>query len=175
MSFIRPEARDAIWRWREVLTGLAVALVGLSWVLGPRGLLGLVGWVAIAIGIVLIVSGAQRARFRKTEDGPGVVTVDEGQIAYFGPLTGGAVALGDIERLTLDPTARPPHWVLSQKEQPALNIPVNAAGSEALFDAFSALPGIRTERMLSHLQGKTLHPVVIWERVPLRPVNQRLH
>ena len=175
MSFIRPEARAALRRWREVLIGLAVVLVGLSWVVGPRGLLGLLGWGLIALGVVLAVIGVQRARFRKEGGGPGMVQVDEGQITYFGPLTGGAVAARDLERLTLDPTARPAHWVLTQPGQPPLHIPVNAEGSEALFDVFSALPGLRTEKMLAHLQGKPAHPVVIWERNPMRPPHLRLH
>ena len=28
MNFIRPEARAAMWRWREVLVGLPVLLLG---------------------------------------------------------------------------------------------------------------------------------------------------
>ena len=36
--------------------------------------------------------GLRRLQFGQTGRGPGVVKVDEGQIAYFGPLTGGAVA-----------------------------------------------------------------------------------
>lgn len=175
MSFIRPAARVALYRWREALTGVVIALVGLSWITGPRGLLGLVGWGVFVLGIALVVIGIQRARFRSSSNGPGVVTVDEGQITYFGPLTGGAVAARELERLTLDPTARPAHWVLTQPGQPPLQIPINAAGSDALFDVFSTLPGLKTERMLAQLQGKSSHPVVIWERTPMRPTNQRLH
>lgn len=176
MSFLRPEAKAALWRAREVLAGLAIGLVGLSWISGPAGLLGLVGWALILGGLVLLVAGVQRMRFRgKGEGGPGVVSVDEGQISYFGPLTGGAVAAQDLERLTLDPSAKPAHWVLTQPGVPALAIPVNAAGSEALFDVFSTLPGIRTERMLANLQGRGEHPVVIWERTPSRPPHLRLN
>ena len=54
-------------------------------------------------------------------------------------------------------------------------IPVNAEGADALLDVFSTLPSIRTERMLAELQGGSDHPVVIWERTPLRPKHQRLH
>ena len=175
MNFIRPEARTAIWRWREVLIGATVAALGLYWVLGPGLLLGWVGWVLIFAGLALGVVGLQRARFRAGSDGPGVVTVDEGQIAYFGPLTGGAVAVSEIERLTLDPTAKPAHWALDQPGQPTLFIPVNATGAEALFDMFAALPGLKTERMLWALKGQRAHPVVIWERVPERPLLQPLH
>ena len=175
MSFIRPEANAAIWRWREVMVGALVAALGLYWVIGPGQLLGWVGWVLIVTGIALGVVGMQRARFRAGSDGPGVVTVDEGQIAYFGPLTGGAVAVSEIERLTLDHTAKPAHWVLDQPGQPALYIPINATGAEALFDMFAALPGLKTERMLWALNNKGAQLIVIWERVADRPLLQSLH
>ena len=35
MSFLRPEAKAELWRWREVLGGIAVALIGLWLVAGP--------------------------------------------------------------------------------------------------------------------------------------------
>jgi hypothetical protein len=103
------------------------------------------------------------------------VQVNEGQIAYFGPLTGGVVALTGLERLSLDATARPAHWRLDAAGQDAVLIPVNAAGSDALFDAFATLPGLRTERMLTELRTRRDHAVVIWERAPLRPVHALLH
>lgn len=175
MSFIRPEARAAIWRWREVIGGAAMAVLGLSWVAGPGGILGWVGWVLVIAGFALGVVGAQRARFRTEGAGPGIVSVDEGQIAYFGPLTGGVVAAREMERLTLDPTQRPAHWVLSQPGLPPLAIPVTAQGAESLFDVFATLPGMRTEHMLAQLHGGAAHPVVIWEKTPLRPPHLRLH
>lgn len=175
MSFIRPEARAEIWRWREVLAGAAIGLLGISWITGPGGLLGWIGWVVLAAGVALTFIGVQRARFRTGSGGPGVVLVDEGQITYYGPLTGGVIAADDLERLTLDPTAKPPHWALEQPGQPPLHIPVNAEGADALFDVFSTLPGLQTERMLAELNGRAVHPVVIWERHSLRPPELRLH
>ncbi len=175
MSFIRPEAKLALWRWREVLTAAVVLLVGLSWISGPGGLLGWMGWVLVAVAAALAVIGIQRARFRTGAGGPGVVTIDEGQITYFGPLDGGIVATREIERLALDPTSDPAHWVLSQPGQPTLHIPVNAEGAEALFDVFSNLPGLKTEQMLAELNGGAVHPVVIWEKHPMRPAHLRLH
>ena len=175
MSFIRPEARAALMRWRGVIASLALALLGLFWVLDGHGLIRIAGWVLLALGAVLAVVSWQRTRFGSGGGGPGVVQVDEGQITYMGPLTGGAVAARDLERLTLDPTTHPAHWVLLQPGQPPLHIPVNAEGGEALFDVFATLPGLRTERMLAQLQGRSLHPVVIWERTPSRPGHLRLN
>ncbi|NOD84523.1 hypothetical protein [Ruegeria sp. HKCCD6119] len=175
MSFIRPEAKLALWRWREVLVAGFVLILGLSWINGPGGLLGWIGWLLVAVAIALAVIGVQRARFRTGTGGQGVVTVDEGQITYFGPLDGGIIATREIERLALDPTSTPAHWVLEQPGQAVLHIPVNAEGAEALFDVFSALPGLKTEHMLAELNGGSAHPVVIWERTSSRPPNLRLH
>lgn len=175
MSFIRPEAKLALWRWREVLVAAFVLILGLSWISGPGGLLAWVGWFLIVVSAALAVIGIQRARFRTGVGGQGVVTIDEGQITYLGPLDGGIVASREIERLALDPTSDPAHWVLDQPGQPALHIPVNAEGAEALFDVFSNLPGLKTEQMLSELNGKSQHPVVIWERTPSRPAHLPLH
>jgi hypothetical protein len=123
----------------------------------------------------LIWIGVQRARFRIDAGGAGAVQVDEGQITYFGPLTGGATAVADLERLTLDRGLTPAHWRLDAADTPALLIPVNAEGADALFDAFARLPGLRTERMLSELTKGQDQAVVIWERNPLRPAHIRLH
>ncbi|QUJ75605.1 hypothetical protein KDD17_11635 [Sulfitobacter albidus] len=173
--FFRPEAKAALWRWREVLVAGTLVLLGLWWLLGPGGLLMLPGAALLIAGIALGVVGVQRGRFRGTGDGAGAVQVDEGQVAYFGPLTGGVVALRDLERLSLDRRGSPAHWRLDAAGQSPVMIPVNAAGADALFDAFATLPALRTERMLTELRGGTAQAVVIWERTPLRPAHAVLH
>ncbi|MFD3189851.1 hypothetical protein ACFMPD_06190 [Sedimentitalea sp. HM32M-2] len=176
MSFVRPQARAAIWRWREVLGGAATLLLGLWWLAGPGGLLGWVGGALALAGGALCVVGLQRARFRAGGGGPGVVQVDEGQITYFGPLDGGAVAVEDLERLTLDASGKPAHWRLHCPGRAALSIPVNAEGAEALFDVFSTLPGLRTERMLAQMRTRSDRPVLIWRRAPQKvALDHRLH
>ena len=175
MSFIRPEARAALWRWREVLAAAAVAVLGLSWGLGPGGLLGWLGWGLVLAGAALAVIGVQRARFRTGTGGPGMVQVDEGQVSYFGPLTGGSVAISDLTRLSLDPGMKPAHWVLEQPGQPPLFIPVNAAGTDELFDVFATLPGLKTERMLAGLAEKGGHAVLIWQKVTTQGSVTRMH
>ncbi|WP_372991357.1 hypothetical protein [Sulfitobacter sp.] len=175
MSFLRPEAKAELWRWREVLGGIAMVLTGLWLIVGPGLLLALPGSALVATGVAFVWLGVQRARFRKSGMGVGAVQVDEGQIAYFGPLTGGVVALREMERLSLERGAYPAHWKLEQPGQNAVMIPVDAAGSDALFDAFASLPGLRTERMLAELADDKTLSVVIWERRTLRPSSVLLH
>ncbi len=164
MSLVRAEARAALWRWREVVAGAAMLGLGLWWGLAGTGLLPWMGAALALAGAALALAGVQRARFRPGAGGPGVVQVDEGRIAYFGPLTGGTVALSELGAVALDPTGRPAHWVLSQPGQPDLHVPLNAEGAEALFDTFAALPGFRAERMLRLMRHPGRDPVTIWRR-----------
>lgn len=161
---IRPEARDALWRWREGLVGGLLLILGVTWALTSFGLLRWLGVALIIIAIALIAAGLQRARFRQGEGGQGVVDVDEGQVTYFGPLGGGAIALESLTRLELHPDGKPAHWALYQPGQPVLFIPVNAEGAEALFDVFTALPGMHTERVLAALRADSQTPVQIWSK-----------
>lgn len=164
MSFIRPEVATLLHRWRGVLLGAAVALLGLWWVTSSTGLLGWIGWPVLAAGLALAFTGLQRLRFVTGRGGPGVVSITEGQVAYFGPLTGGVVALSELDRLEIDHSGQPAHWRLHQPGQPMLAIPLTAENAEALFDIFAALPGLSTERLLSQMRPLGAHIAVIWHR-----------
>ena len=174
MSLIRPQARAALWRWREVAVGGALAALGLWWVLGGVGIVHWLGWVLIAASAALALAGVQRARFRGGGGGPGVVAVDEGLVAYFGPQTGGAVALSEMTALALD-TRAPRRWLLSQPGQPDLAIPLDAEGADALFDAFAALPGLRAGQILAAMRDEEGGTRVLWARDAPAPERPRLH
>lgn len=175
MSFLRPEALAGLRRYREILAGVGLGALGLWWLLGPGRFLTLPGLALLGLGAALIWIGVARARFRAPGDGPGAVTVTEGQIAYFGPETGGAVALSEIAALILD---RPPsgaRWRLEQPGQPPLHIPVSAAGAEALFDAFASLPGLNTNLLLAALQVESPGETILWQRDPRPRRHLPLH
>ena len=170
-DFLRPEARATLWRWREVLTGTGLILLGLWWALGSFGIMVWVGLAVVALGAMVLFTGVQRMRFARGGGGAGVVELRERRIAYLGPLTGGVVDLDDLERLVLDGSGHPAHWRLVPLVGEDLLIPVDAEGADGLFDAFAALPGIRTERMLEVLNAAPATPVVVWE---VRPPERRL-
>ena len=171
---IRPELIDLAKRWREALAGAALVVLGLWWA-GGYGIMAFLGGATAALGAALVWLSVQRARFRRgVGEGPGVVTVDERRVTYMGPLDGGTVALGDLRRLDLDPTAHPdPVWVLTSSEG-ALRVPVTALGADALLDLFAALPGLRTGRMLAELEGGGEAVVAIWERPEEAAARRRL-
>ncbi|MEM7731190.1 MAG: hypothetical protein AAF280_00210 [Pseudomonadota bacterium] len=164
MSFIRPEARAALWRWREALVGASGFAFGLWWFFSGGSLTRWVGVAVALASLALLMAGVQRGRFRVRAGGLGVVRADEGQVAYFGPLTGGVVALSEMSQLRYDATGRPEHWVLAQPGQPDLFIPVNAEGADALFDIFVRLPGLKTERLLSVMRKTAQTQTVLWQR-----------
>ncbi|MBB3713159.1 hypothetical protein FHS00_002760 [Limimaricola variabilis] len=162
-ELLRPEARAALWRGREVIAGIGVAALGLWWALTSFGILQWLGWGLVALGAGLVVGGVQRWRFRQEGQGPGILKIDEGRVAYMGPLTGGTVDLDAVRRLRLDRRGTPAHWLLETGSE-VLAIPVTAEGAEALFDAFSALPGLKRGPMIELLNGEARDVVTVWTR-----------
>ena len=164
-DFFRPEAKATIWRLRDVWGALAVLGLGLWWSWTGLGFVQWLGYAIAVLGAVLLVAGIQRGRFRQGSDGPGVVQITERRLAYFGPLDGGVMDINDLSRLSFDPSGHPaPYWVLTGPEARDLSIPTTATGAEALFDVFSALPDLKTEKLLSVLSDPPDHRVVIWSR-----------
>ncbi|MEH7829135.1 hypothetical protein [Gemmobacter denitrificans] len=151
---IRPEARALLARWGETGFALAVLVAGL-W-LGLRG-----GWILLPLGIALALLGAglalialRRLRFATAiQDQPGLVEVDEQQLAYLGPTGGGYVSLDDLIELRLLSRGGQRFWRLKQADGQALLVPVAANGADRLFDAFAALPGLDAAGLIA-----ALHP-----------------
>ncbi len=101
MTFFRPEAMEAITRWRETIIGVFVAGLGSVWMITSFGAVQILGTVMAVVGVLLIAAGIQRGRFRRSSLGPGLVTLLEGQLTYYGPTDGGAVFMNDIRRLEI--------------------------------------------------------------------------
>ncbi|KPQ06755.1 MAG: hypothetical protein HLUCCA12_09110 [Rhodobacteraceae bacterium HLUCCA12] len=160
---IRPEALHRLREARDALIGLALIGVGLWLILRPGVILpGLGAFVALA-GLALGVVGLRRARFLARGEGPGVVQVVEGQIGYFGPRTGGVVALDEIARLSLSADGR--DWLIRAGDGRVLTIPRAARGAEALFDAFASLDGLDIAQLLRRIEGAPYQAdQPIWQR-----------
>jgi len=172
---IRPEAKAQLWRWREVIAGGVALALGLWWLTQNSALLYLPAAALIVGGGALVWMGMQRARFRSADQGPGTVQVDEGQIAYFGPLTGGVIALEDVAWISLDGTQHPAHWHLRSDRGEDVLVPVNADGAERLFDAFASLPGLRMDRDVPNFDTVRGRTIVIWRRDKSATAQRSLH
>lgn len=164
VELIRPEIRDGIWRFREVIIGVGVSIVGINWAINSTGILQIIGTSLSLAGALLVFAGIQRTRFRIGSGGRGLVQVIEGQVTYYGPEEGGSIAIDDLVRVDLvNGGDTGETWVLHSADDHILSIPVRAEGAEHLFDVFNSLDGIETGRMLTQLEKPTEHAVVIWQ------------
>ncbi|MEE9426953.1 MAG: hypothetical protein V3V25_02280 [Paracoccaceae bacterium] len=164
MKFIRPEISEAISRFRDAIAGVAVSLLGLYWALGSVGSMQILGTSMAVAGALLVFAGIQRGRFRTGAGGSGVVLVDEGQVTYYGPVEGGSVVISDLDKVELDPNDdSASEWVLHDPSTLPLRIPTDAEGAEALFDVFSGLEGLKTEKLLAAIENVQNRQVVIWQ------------
>ncbi len=151
-DYVRPEVRALLWQWREGFVGVAVVALGL-W-LASYG-----GYLLVPLGVILGLGGVslgllawRRMRFAADGAAPGIVQVDEGQVGYMGPTVGGFVSLPDLVELRLISMRGRRLWRLKQADGQAILIPLEAAGAENLFDAFSSLPGMSSADLVAALQ-----------------------
>lgn len=184
MSFLRPEARAALWRWRDLLAGLALGAVGLFWVIGSGGMLRWIGFAVVAIGAMLIGSGVQRGRFlrRDMAPGAGVIELDERQLSFMGPDTGVIVPLGAVVRIEIetlgiqagdDLAGDDLHWVFFTEEGEVSKIPASALGHEKLFDCLSGFPGAHYEKVIAASTTTQAGRFVIWRKQHSQPILTR--
>ncbi len=164
MAFFRPEIRQAVERFRDAIIGVGISLLGIYWALAASGFMAIVGTSLAVAGALLVFAGIQRGRFRSGSEGPGVVRVDEGQVTYYGPFEGGSLIIDELEKVRFDATTRPRgEWILKNRQGIELRIPVDAEGAETLFDVFTSLEGLQTEKMLSAINDRQARQVVIWQ------------
>lgn len=171
MSFLRPELAASFRRWREVIAGAALLVAALwllhsGWTRADTIRQGLGVLVAIA-GAAVVAGGWWRARLAPGGTDPGIVQVTEGRIVYMGPHDGGLAALDAITRIDIRtlPDGRAV-WVIHQQANPPLIVPLRAAGAEALFDRFAALPGLSPARLARIMRNPRPGRTVIWRAPP---------
>jgi len=174
MSFIRPEATAELKRWRGAMVSAAVVALGFWWGFTSLGLIKWAGWVLVAGGASVLWASVQRARFHGGGGGLGVVEVDERQIVYLAPVGGGFFSLDGLSEVAIVPDrAGLPVWRFTGSGE-RLSVPVSASGTEALFDAITALPGADMEAAIRASRGRPDEKVVIWRRRDLPSAATRL-
>ncbi|MEM8979461.1 MAG: hypothetical protein AAGD04_08245 [Pseudomonadota bacterium] len=143
---IRPEVSEMLRTWREVLAAGLLCAFGLFVALTAFGFATWAGWLMAAVAVPWLYQAVQRARFPHGEGGAGVVEVRERQITYFAPTGGGTVEIDALVRVTIQTTRRCNLiWQFDALGGDSLAVSGNATGSEALFDALSALQGVDYE------------------------------
>ncbi|WP_439136875.1 hypothetical protein [Roseicyclus sp.] len=172
IGFLRPEVARLLRRWAEVIAAALVLALGLWIAARPGPVVQGFGYVLAVLAALALIPAVRRARFASAGDGPGVVQVIEGRILYMGPVTGGAISLAELTELAL----RRDHagaavWVLREAGQD-LEVPVDATGADALFDAFTTLPGLGGQRLLAARHGMALGEQRLWRRVGVPALTQ---
>lgn len=165
---IRPEIRAFLSRWAEALVALVVVLLGFLIVLRGGWFFAAVGGLVLLVGVSLLIGAWRRQPFRRPILAPGVVEVVEGAIRYYGTTDlGGEIALRELVEIRLLRVAGRPHWRFRNSGGEALLIPVDAAGGEALADAFTALPGLdmgQVSAALAHVADQPDALRILWRR-----------
>lgn len=170
-SFIRPALKQELRRWAETAVTACLTVFGvfLIWrgIEGYNSILQSIGLVIFFVGIGLLWTAVRRAQFHRKGDGPGLIEVTERQVTYLAPYGGGSVDLEAMTRLEIRSSVEFGRvWVLKQSEGASLFIPVAAAGSDTLFDAFSTLPDIDVAKLVSAVNSDSDQRDVIWRGSP---------
>ena len=156
MTLIRPEVTTLFKRYSGAIAAGVIVLFGL-WLMALGGyILFPLGLAVAAIGGTLTVSALRKARFAQEVAAPGIVELDEAQVGYLAPELGGYLSLDELVELRILSLRGRRVWRLKQADGQALLIPVDAAGSDRLFDAFANLPGMDSGALVAALQPSAL-------------------
>lgn len=165
---IRPALRDRAARWSETLVASAILLAGLWLSLRGGWFFAVLGGLVLLVGLSLLLGAVRRLPFRRRVGAPGLVEVDEGAIRYYGAaVLGGEIALRDLVEIRLLRLKGQGHWRLRSVSGEALLVPVDAAGSDALAHAFTALPGVdmgTVSAALAHVADQADAVRTVWRR-----------
>ena len=159
---ISPQTLAQIHRWWEVGVVAALAALGAYWAaLGGYILLPL-GAALMGLCIPIGLSAYRRLRFAQKVTAAGVIEVVEGELRFFAPADaaqpagmGGFMNLPDLVELRLVHLDHHRFWRLKSLDGQALLIPVDAAGNDALFDVFAALPNIDSAALVNALSTQS--------------------
>lgn len=165
---IRPDLRAWAARRSEAIVATLILLGGLWLALRGGWFFRAVGVLVLLVGLSLLIGAIRRLPFRRGIAAPGVVEVDEGAVRYYGAaVLGGEIALRDLVEIRLLRLKGQGHWRLRSATGEALLVPVDAAGSDALAHAFTALPGLdmgAVSAALAHVVDQHDAVRTVWRR-----------
>lgn len=183
MSFVRPEAAEKLLLYGEPAAYAAVAVLCLWKGVALLSAGAWTGLALLALGAVAafaVLGTAERALVarRSATAGPGIVSVQEGRISYFGPHGGASMAVDALVRVDIvsdmDPHGAAGHagetrWELTDEAGDRLSVPAGAANAAALLDVLGGLPGFNNMAVVLAMQAGKPGQSTVWRRPPRPP------
>jgi hypothetical protein len=179
VSFVRPEVAEAIRRYGEPAIYAAIAALCLWKGVALLAAGAWIGLAPMALGLVAafaVLGTAERALVarRSAAAGPGIVTVQEGRISYFGPHGGATVAVDALVRVDIvtgDDDAGDARWELTDEMGKRMSIPAGAANAGTLLDVLGGLPGFNNMAVVLAMRAEEPGRTPIWRRTPLKAIG----
>jgi hypothetical protein len=164
MSFIRAEAISAIRQYRGFILGGLILAAGLCVILTSFGTTRLAGGLFVVMGALIGHDAYRRVKFPSGKGGAGVVEVDERRVSYLSAGICVSVSMDTLERIELHRNTKGRiTWIFYDPEG-MLSLPGDAEGTDKLFDALVALPGMNYSQAEAATQGKGPDLFLIWQR-----------
>lgn len=172
MSFFRPEAITILRHWGlpAALAAAGLYAIWRGWHLVSSG--AWTGYILMTLGLfacLALFGTVERALtgWRGRRGGPGVVTIEEGRISYYGPRAGGVLGIDTLVGVDIVTTDDGPFsddlfWVLSDQWGQQVVIPGGAKGAEALPDTLGSLQGFDHMAVMKAMSSTANARFEIW-------------
>jgi hypothetical protein len=164
VSFIRTEAQNSLRQYRGFILAGLIGMVGAYVLMTTFGTARLAGIFILVVAGLVGQDAYRRFSFPSGSGGPGVVEVDERQVSYLSSGGGASISLDSLDRVELHRNGRGRiTWVFFGTDE-MLSVPGDAEGTDKLFDALVALPGVNYDQAHAATQGKGSDLFLIWQK-----------
>ena len=164
MSFVRPEAISYFQNYRGFILSAMIVIAGVYILASSFGTTRIAGGVILIIGLLVGHDAYRRFKFPNGRGGRGVLEVDERRVSY---LFGGietSISMDSLDRIELHRSVKGLVTWIFYGPDGMLSVPGDAEGTDALFDALVALPGINYSQAEAAMQGTDPDIFLIWQR-----------
>ncbi|GHA58016.1 hypothetical protein GCM10008927_24750 [Amylibacter ulvae] len=169
MNFIRPELREILLQWREVILLVAIMLVSLVFFATGGTLVRIITLGLFVIGAGFLYPAIRQARTAVSNQSVGVVEISERRIRYLSPDMGAEISANElmsveIESRDVNSPMEDVAWIFRDKHGYTMRIPSGAEGARGLLDAISSLPGADLDAVVRAMGYPQKALFTIWKK-----------
>lgn len=164
VSFVRPEAVSYFRNYRGFILAVMILMLGFIILFTSFGMTRAAGGFFVIVGILVGHDTYRRLKFPSGKGGLGVVEVDERRVSY---LSGGvetSISIDLLDRVELHRKLNGRVTWIFYGPDGRLSVPGDSEGTDALFDALIALPGINYSQAEASVQAEGPDVFLIWQR-----------